>query len=195
MTFQILEDVFLATFGETEEKHFHVSPGEWATECKMRLFFVPYLNLDTSSSCSLLSALSLCKPLTYLDLRGSTVNGCLSQFIPKSDKEYPRMFSLDLSDTKLNGHDLKHLTHLLEQGKMSRFGKIHLDHIDFSCCEAELEELKETHQSYYGRELEICQPEVVPEVLPEPEISKYRNYFLQVHRSRTFFFLYFYFIL
>ena len=67
----------------------------------------------------LLQSLSSCRKLSDLELSENNLTGCLSSFLSDPNPGLTSLKDLNLKQTKLNKSDIQHLTHLIQNKKLS----------------------------------------------------------------------------
>ena len=93
--------------------------------------------------------------LSYLDLSGNTLTGCLTNFLPDPHPGIPELKEIHLSGTALDKEDLQHLTHLIQTHKLPGLETLDLEHNRFRGIETDVEHLIEACVSHHQRGLNL----------------------------------------
>ena len=124
----------------------------------------PPLNSLDLSHCSmpeqvwpeLLQTLSSCEQLSYLNISGNTITGCLYYFMsdpnPNPVVTYLSFFSLEC--TRMNKSDIQHLIHLIQSNKLPCLKDVYLQETNWTG--EELQQLKKACASHPNGQSILC---------------------------------------
>ena len=101
----------------------------------------------------LLKALSSRRKLTFLQLSGNSLAGCLHNFLPIVSS-LP-LEQLTVNEAGLNEHDLMHLSLLIQSGKVPKLNQVALNRNNFSSAQVELQELLRSCFTFHQRQLKV----------------------------------------
>ena len=110
---------------------------------------------------TLLTSLSRCERLRFVNLAGNDLSGVVSNFLPDGDSAFLYLTQLHVGFTELNSDDMSHITKLVqshrlpELGGAEDFNGLWLQGNNLAKIESQLEALLETCSKEYNRELNI----------------------------------------
>ena len=111
------------------------------------------LNKDDIQHLSIIMFNNKIPNLLKMELRGNTLTGYLSSFLPDPHPGLPKLNNLGLNYTALNKEDLTHLTHLIKTHKLPRLNFLHLDANKLCETETDVEHLIEACVDHHKRTL------------------------------------------
>ena len=89
----------------------------WGDDPPLQKLILSDCSIPEQVWAELLQSLSSCRKLA--DLSGNTLTGCLSSFLSDPNPGLTSLKDLNLEQTKLNKSDIQHLTHLIQNKKLS----------------------------------------------------------------------------
>ena len=91
-------------------------------------------------------SLSSCGRLESLEFNENSLTGCLYSFLSEPNPGLTSLRNLELEQTAMNKSDIKHLTHLIQNSKLSRLKNVWLQEESYTDVQDEIRQLEEACQ-------------------------------------------------
>ena len=148
------EEIIFSDLREVETAHLHVSGDKRLSDVlissqpsleSITLCCTTFIK-DDLQHLSQITRINEFPKLEILDLSWSTLNGCLSDFLPDPHTGLPPLQVIDLRHAKLNEEDLQHLVYLIKTQKLPGLTELRISRCDTS----------EDMLKYFGELADVC---------------------------------------
>ena len=109
---------------------------------------VEYCHIPTDLCPEIFRSISHFHHMSYLDVSGNNLSGCLPNFLSYSHSVLPSLQDMFLMNTALTVHDVNHIIHIIETGKLPNLAELNLAMNNLDGMESEIDRLLNVAKAY-----------------------------------------------